>query len=166
MTRKPINTALDAELIDRVDAAAQEREIGRGAYIESALEAKLENSDPDNALAEAHRQRDHFKARMEEAVESLAVADAKLKAHQKRSWLAKLVGWTPKTGHTEGITLEALVRFHSRLKSVGMNPKQIDQILLPLRQSVGVPLILDSEKEEQENRERTVEQRSQGRDLK
>ena len=137
---KKIETPLDAELIDRVDAAAQDLEIGRGTYIEIALEAKLENSDPENALATARRQRDHFKAKMHEAEESLAVADAKLKAHRKRSWLAKLIGWEPRPNTTEGITLEALVRFHSRLKNVGMTSKQIDQILLPLRQSAGVEL--------------------------
>ena len=166
MTKKPISTPLDTELIDRVDTAAQELKIGRGTYIETALEAKLENPDQDEALAEAREQRDHFKRKMEEAVESLAVADAKLKAYQKRSWLAKLVCQKPKPNTPEGITLEALVRFHSRLENVGMTPKQIDQILLPLRQSAGVPLIPDSEKGVQENPERTVGQRSQGRDIK
>ena len=164
MAKKQISTLLDAELIDRVDAAAQELEIGRRTYIKHALEAKLENRDQDEALAEAHTQRDHFKARMEEAFENLAVADAKLKAYRKRSWLAKLVGWKPKSNTTEGIPLEALIHFHSRLKTVGMTPKQIEQILHPLYQSAGVPLIPDSENEIQESRERTVEQRPQGRD--
>ena len=160
MTKKPISTPLDVELIDRVDTAVQELEIGRGTYIKTALETKLENPDQDEALAEAHRQRDHFKGRMEEVVENLAVADAKLKSYQKRSWLAKLVGWKPKPNTTEGITLEALIRFHSRLKAVGMTPKQIEQILHPLYQSAGVTIAV------QQIAERIAERRSQGRNLK
>ena len=158
MAKKQISTSLDAELMDRVDAAAEELQIGRDTYIERAVKTKLQNSDQDRALVrerdkaydkrdyaeneakDARQQRDRFKAKMEEAVESLAVADAKLKVYQKRSWLAKLIGWKPTPNTTEGITLEALVRFHSRLKNVGMTPKQIDQILLPLRQSAGVEL--------------------------
>ena len=158
MTKKMISTPLDAELMDRVNVVAQELQIGRYTYIERALETKLQNSDQDRALVrerdearkerdtakdaakDARRQRAIFKAKMEESVESLAVADAKLKAHQKRSWLAKLVGWKPNPHTTGGITLEALVRFHLRLKNVGMTPKQIDQILLPLYQSAGVEL--------------------------
>ena len=78
---------------------------------------------------------------------ALAVADAKLKVYQKRSWLARIVGWKPVPASAEGMTLETLVRFHARLKAVGMTPKQIDQILLPLQQSAGVSLTIDFDDE-------------------
>ena len=158
MNTQEIRKYLDPERIEQVDVAVQVLKISRRAYIQQAVDMKLENLDHDrvlvsardkafkkrdnaeDAVKNARQQRDFFKAKMEEAVESLAVADAKLKAYQKRSWLAKLVCRKPRPNTTEGITLEAFVRFYSRLKNVGITPKQIDQILHPLYQSAGVPL--------------------------
>ena len=162
MTR--ISTSLNAELVEKIDEAAASHRLNREDYIELILSQQLGILEVDETLAwklskayeerdlanltakDACEQRDHFKAKMEEAVESLAVADAKLKVYQKHNWLARLVGWKPVPASVEGITLEAIVRFHSRLKNVGMTPKQIDQILKPLQQLAGVPLTFDSEK--------------------
>ena len=95
------------------------------------------------------------------------MADAKLKAFEKRGWLARLIGWRPKPAETESITLEALIRFHHRLKNVGMTPKQIDQILFPLYQSAGVPLTTNSVEEATDKiAEEIDKRRSEGRDLK
>ena len=153
MTTDRVSTSLNAKLVEKIDAAAASHRLNRDDYIELILSQQLgilevdagltrklnkayEERDLANVTAkEACRQRDLFKAKMEEAVESLAVADAKLKVYQKRSWLARLVGWKPVPASAEGMTLETLVRFHARLKAVGMTPKQIDQILLPLQQS-------------------------------
>ena len=177
---------MNAKLVEKIDAAAASHRLNREDYIELILSQQLGILEVDETLArklnkaykerhlanvtakEACRQRDLFKAKMEEAVESLAVADAKLKVYQKRSWLARLVGWKPVPASAEGMTLETLVRFHARLKAVGMTPKQIDQILLPLQQSAGVPLNLEfSEKAIQQIGETVViKQRSQGRNLR
>ena len=161
MAKKKINTSIDSKLLERTDAAAQALEMGRGTYIEHALEAKIENLKEDRALAwerdkayetrdtanaaatEANQQRDHFKVKMEAAVENLAVADAKLQVYKKRGWLARLFGWRPKPAETENMTLESLIRFRSRLETVGMTPKQIDQILMPLYHTAGVALVND-----------------------
>ena len=185
MTTDRISTHLNAELIEKIDAAAASHRLNREDYIELILSQQLGILEVDETLAwklnkayeerdlanltakDACEQRDHFKAKMEEAVESLAVADAKLQVYQKRSWLARLVGWKPVPASAEGMTLETLVRFHARLKAVGMTPKQIDQILLPLQQLAGVPLNLEfPEKAIQQVGEKINKQHSQGRNLR
>ena len=185
MTTDRVSTNLNAKLVEKIDEAAASHRLNRDDYIELILSQQLGILEVDETLArklnkayeerdlanvtakEACRQRDLFKAKMEEAVESLAVADAKLKVYQKRSWLARLVGWKPVPASAEGMTLETLVRFHARLKAVGMTPKQIDQILLPLQQSAGVPLNLEfPEKAIQQIGEQASKQRSEGRDLR
>ena len=160
MDDKEIRRYLDPEHIEQIDVAAQALKISRRAYIQQAIETKLENLDHDRVLVserdkayeqrdyakneakDARQQRDLFKAKMEEKHAELAVADAKLKAHEKQGGLARLIGFRPKPAILEGMTLEALVRFHCRLKAVGMTPNQIDQILMPLYQAAGVPLTL------------------------
>ena len=184
MTEKRISTDLEPELIEQVDTAAKSLKISRITYIKRAVIAKLhdfkvdktllnerdrayeERDDANAAIKDAHQQRDLFKARMEEAVESLAVADAKLKAYEKRGWLARLIGGKPKPSETGGMTLESLIRFHFRLKNVGMTPKQIDQILHPLYESAGTPIILDGDEVVKQVGKKINKNRSQGRQLK
>lgn len=184
MDSKETNKYLDPNLIEQIDAAAQALGISRRAYIQRAVETKLENLDHDRVLVserdkalekrdyakneakDVRQQRDLFKAKMEEAVENLAVADAKLKAYGKRRWLARLIGGKPKPSETGGMTLESLIRFHYRLKAVGMTQNQIDQILHPLYQSAGTPIILDSDVVVKQIGEEINKQRSQGRKLK
>ena len=185
MDDKEIRRYLDPEHIEQIDVAAQVLKISRRAYIQQAIETKLENLDHDRVLVsardkayekrdyaeneakDARQQRDLFKAKMEEKHAELAVADAKLKVHEKQGWLARLIGFRPKPAILGGMTLDALVRFHYRLKAVGMTPNQIDQILLPLYQASGVPLTLDLDDEGvRQIEEQISEQRSQGRELK
>ena len=184
MDSKETNIYLDPERIEQVDAAAQALKISRRTYIQRAVETKLENLDQDRVLAserdkaledrdsakgeviDAHQQRDLFKAKMEEAVENLAVADAKLKAHEKQGWLARLMGGKPKPSETGGMTLESLIRFHYRLKAVGMTQKQVDQILHPLYQSAGTPILLDGDEVVKQMGREINKNRSQGSQLK
>ena len=185
MTMDRVRTHLNAELVEKIDEAAASHRLNREDYIELILSQQLgilevnetlawklskayEERDLANVTAkDACEQRDLFKAKMEEAVESLAVADAKLKVYQKRSWLARIVGWKPVPASAEGMTLETLVRFHARLKNVGMTPKQIDQILLPLQQLAGVPLNLEfPEKAIQQVGKTVSKHRAQGRNLR
>ena len=97
--------------------------------------------------------------------ENLRVTEALRKAHEKRGWLARLIGGKPKPSETEGMTLEALIRFHYRLKAVGMTQKQIDQILHPLYESAGEPIALDGNEVATQIAE-AIAEKQQGRSLK
>ena len=102
MTLDRVSRHLNAELIEKIDEVAASHRLNREDYIELILSQQLGILEVDETLArklnkayedrylanvaakEACRQRDLFKAKMEEAVESLAVADAKLKVYEKR----------------------------------------------------------------------------------
>ena len=151
MAKKRISVDLEPRTVQQVDAAVEELGINRSVYLEQAVAAKLGNIAEDKVLArerdrayeerdnanvtvkDAHQQRDLFKAKMEEAVAELAVAEEKIRAYEKRGWLARLLGRTPKD---EGLSLEVLLRFQSQLKALGFTAEQIDQILLPMKQEV------------------------------
>ena len=184
MTENRISTDLEPELIKQVDAAAENLKISRITYIKRAVIAKLHNfkmdrtllnerdcayeerDDANAAVKDAQQQRDLFKAKMEEAVENLTVADAKLKAYEKRGWLARLIGGKPEASETGGMTLESLIRIHFRLKNVGMTPKQIDQILLPLYELAGTPISLDGDEVVKQIGRKINKNCSQGSQLK
>lgn len=80
----------------RVQKAAKALGLSESKFIEQAVETDLDKIDIRVQTHEARRQRDCFKAKFEEAQETLAVAEAKIKALQERGLFARLFNLIPK----------------------------------------------------------------------
>ncbi|RKU21017.1 hypothetical protein C6499_22625 [Candidatus Poribacteria bacterium] len=80
----------------RVKKAAEALGLSESKFIEQAIETDLDKLDIRIQTHEARRQRDHFKAKFDGALDDLRAAEAKIKALQKRGLLARLFNRPPK----------------------------------------------------------------------
>ena len=74
----------------RVDKAAKALGISKSAFIKNAVETDLDKLDIRIQLAEARKQRDTFKAKMETAHADLTAAESKITALENRGLLARI----------------------------------------------------------------------------
>ena len=80
----------------RVQKAAKALGLSESKFIEQAVESDLKKLDIRVQTHEARRQRDCFKAKMEEAQANLTAAEAKIKALENRGLFARLFNRPPK----------------------------------------------------------------------
>ena len=121
MARERISSNVQRKTSQQVTEAAEALDISVSKYIEIAIETELGNLDTqkeskrlkeglvherdtarverDKAQAarqEAQRQRDHFKAKFEDALTDLNAAEAKIEALKNRGLLARIFNLNPK----------------------------------------------------------------------
>ena len=96
MSKERISSNVERQTKLRVQKAAAALGLSESKFIEQAVETDLKKLDIRVQTHEARRQRDCFKAKMEEAQASLAAAEAKIKALQERGLFARLFNRPPK----------------------------------------------------------------------
>lgn len=96
MAKERISSNVQRQTKLRVQKAAEALELSESKFIEQAVETDLDKLDIRIQTHEARRQRDCFKAKMEEAQANLAAAEAKIKALENRGLLARLFNRPPK----------------------------------------------------------------------
>ena len=96
MAKERISSNVPRQTKLRVQKAAEALELSESKFIEQAVETDLNKLDIRIQTHEARRQRDCFKAKMEEAQANLAAAEAKIKALENRGLLARLFNRPPK----------------------------------------------------------------------
>lgn len=74
----------------RVDKAAKALGISKSEFIKNAVETDLDKLDIRIQLAEARKQRDDFKTKMETAHADLTAAESKITALENRGLLARI----------------------------------------------------------------------------
>ena len=94
-TKERITSTVPRQTKRRVQEAAAALGLSESKFIEQAVETDLKKLDIRVQTHEARRQRDCFKAKMEEAQEHLTAAEAKIKALQERGLLARLFNRPP-----------------------------------------------------------------------
>ncbi|MCY3744468.1 MAG: hypothetical protein OXH00_25920 [Candidatus Poribacteria bacterium] len=96
MSKERISSNVPRQTKLRVQKAAKALGLSESKFIEQAVESDLKKLDIRVQTHEARRQRDRFKAKMEEAQEHLTAAEAKIKALENRGLLARLFNRNPK----------------------------------------------------------------------
>lgn len=96
MAKERISSNVQRQTKLRVQKAAKALGLSESKFIEQAVETDLKKLDIRVQTHEARRQRDCFKAKMEEAQANLTAAEAKIKALQKRGLLARIFNLNPK----------------------------------------------------------------------
>lgn len=96
MSRERISSNVQRQTRLRVKKAAEALGLSESKFIEQAIETDLDKIDIRVQTHEARRQRDHFKAKYDEALADIRAADAKIKALQKRGLFARLFNLNPK----------------------------------------------------------------------
>jgi len=96
MSKERISSSVQRQTKLRVQKAAKALGLSESKFIAQAIETDLKKLDIRVQTHEARRQRDCFKAKMEEAQANLAVAEAKIKALQGRGLFARLFNRPPK----------------------------------------------------------------------
>ena len=95
MARERISSNVPRQTKLRVKKAAEALGISESKYIEQAVETDLAKLDIRIQTDEARKQRDCFKAKMEEAQADLAVAEVKIEALETRGLLARILNLNP-----------------------------------------------------------------------
>ena len=90
MAKERISSNVTRQTRLRIKSAAKLLGLSESKFIEQAVHTDLDKLDIRIQTHEARRQRDTFKAKYEASQEQLAVAEAKLKALQKRGFFARL----------------------------------------------------------------------------
>lgn len=96
MSKERISSNVPRQTKLRVKKAAEALGLSESKFIEQAIETDLKKLDIRVQTHEARRQRDCFKAKMEEAEANLAAAEAKIEALENRGLLARLFNRAPK----------------------------------------------------------------------
>ena len=96
MQRERISSNVQRQTKLRVQKAAEALGLSESKFIEQAVETDLDKIDIRVQTHEARRQRDHFKAKFDAALEDLAVAEAKIEALKDRGLLARIFNLKPK----------------------------------------------------------------------
>lgn len=96
MAKERISSNVERQTKLRVKKAAEALNISESKFIEQAIETDLKQLDIRVETHEARRQRDTFKAKMEEAQTKLTEAIEKIKALENRGLLARLFNLNPK----------------------------------------------------------------------
>ena len=96
MSKERISSNVPRQTKLRVQKAAETLGLSESKFIEQAVESDLKKLDIRVQTHEARRQRDCFRAKMEEAQANLAAAEAKIKALQERGLFARLFNRPPK----------------------------------------------------------------------
>ena len=95
MAKERISSNVPRQTRLRVKKAAEALGLSESKYIEQAVETDLDKLDIRTETHAARRQRDTFKARMEEAQDERNAAIAKIKALQERGLFARLFNRPP-----------------------------------------------------------------------
>lgn len=95
MLRERISSNVPRQTKLRVQKAAEALGLSESKFIAQAVETDLEKLDIRLETEAARKQRDSFKARMEEAQDERNAAIAKIKALEKRGLLARLFNRPP-----------------------------------------------------------------------
>ena len=96
MPKERISSNVERQTRLRVKKAAEALNISESKFIEQAIETDLKQLDIRVETHEARRQRDTFKAKMEEAQTKLTEAIDKIKALENRGLLARIFNRPPK----------------------------------------------------------------------
>ena len=96
MAKERISSNVPRQTRLRVKKAAAALGISESKYIAQAIETDLDKLDIRTETHAARKQRDSFKARMEEAQDERNAAIAKIKALENRGFLARLFNRNPK----------------------------------------------------------------------
>ena len=96
MSKERISSNIPRQTKLRVQKTAEALGLSESKYIAQAVETDLDKLDIRIQTHEARRQRDCFKAKMEETQANLAAAEAKIKALQERGLFARLFNCNPK----------------------------------------------------------------------
>jgi len=96
MSKERISSNVERQTKLRVQKAAAALGISESKFIEQAVATDLDKLDIRVQIHEARRQRDCFKAKMEEAQANLTAAEAKIKALQERGLFARIFNRPPK----------------------------------------------------------------------
>lgn len=96
MAKERISSNVPRKTSVAVTQAADALGISVSRYIEIALETELDKLDIRIQTHEAHRQRDCFKGKMEQAQADLAAAEAKIEALKNRGLFARIFNCKPK----------------------------------------------------------------------
>lgn len=99
MSRERISSSVQRQTRLRIKKAAEALGLSVSKFIEQAVETDLKKLDIRVQIHEARRQRDCFKAKMEEAEANLTAAEAKIKALQERGLFARLFNRPPRNGY-------------------------------------------------------------------
>ena len=94
-TKERISSNVPRQTKRRLQKASAALGLSESKFIEQAVETDLKKLDIRVQTHEARRQRDCFKAKMEEAQEHLTAAEAKIKALQERGLFARLFNRPP-----------------------------------------------------------------------
>ena len=95
MAKERISSNVERQTRLRVKKAAEALGLSESKFIEQAVETDLDKLDIRIQTHEARRQRDCFKAKMEEAQTNLTAAEAKIQALENRGILARLFNRPP-----------------------------------------------------------------------
>ena len=90
MSKERISSNVQRQTKLRVKKAAEALGISESKFVEQAIETDLKKLDIRIQTHEARRQRDCFKARLEEAQTKLTEAVSKIKALENRGLLARI----------------------------------------------------------------------------
>ena len=96
MAKERISSNVQRQTRLRVKKAAEALNISESEFIAQAVETDLDKLDIRIQTHEARRQRDHFKAKFDAALEDLAVAEAKIEALKDRGLFARIFNRNPK----------------------------------------------------------------------
>ena len=96
MSRERISSNVPRQTKLRVQKAAKALGLSESKFIEQAVATDLAKLDIRVQTHEARRQRDHFKAKYDDALDDLCAAEAKIKALQERGLFARLFNRNPK----------------------------------------------------------------------
>ena len=96
MAKERISSNVERQTRLRLKKAAAALGISESKFIEQAVQTDLDNIQIRVQIDEARKQRDSFKAKCEDLLESLTAADAKVKALQGRGLFARLFNREPK----------------------------------------------------------------------
>lgn len=95
MTKERISSNVPRQTKLRIQKAAEALGLSASKFIEQAVQADLDKLDIRQETHAARKQRDQFKAKYEAANTSLAVAEAKIEALEKRGLLARIFNRPP-----------------------------------------------------------------------
>ena len=96
MAKERISSNVQRQTRLRVKKGAEALGLSESEFIAQAVETDLDKLDIRIQTHEARRQRDHFKAKFDAALEDLAVAEAKIDALKNRGLFARIFNLNPK----------------------------------------------------------------------
>ena len=96
MAKERISSNVPRQTKLRVQKAAEALGLSESKFIEQAVETDLKKLDIRVQTHEARRQRDHFKAKFDDALTDLNAATAKIKALKNRGLFARIFNCAPK----------------------------------------------------------------------